>query len=221
MNTGQDRITSKNRLLTTIAWRLNGVTSYALEGSAFVAGAAVQWLRDGLGIIQSAPEVEGLATSVDSSNGVAFVPALAGLGAPHWRPEARGILSGITGGTTKAHVARAVLEGVALQNVDILKAMSADADCPIKALKVDGGMSKNNFLMQFQADVLGVDCVRPTVLETTALGAAFLAGLGVGIWSDTAAVRSAWNQDQRFDAKMPQEQQEKFLSLWQEAVSKA
>jgi len=221
MNTGTSRITSNNRLLTTIAWRLNGVTSYALEGSAFVAGAAVQWLRDGLGIIRSAPEVEELATSVESSKGVAFVPALAGLGAPHWRPEARGVLCGITGGTTKAHVARAVLEGVALQNVDILKAMSADANCPIKALKVDGGMSKNNFLMQFQADVLGVDCIRPTVLETTALGAAFLAGLGVGIWSDTEAVRTAWKRDRLFVAKMDQEKKENFLSLWQRAISKA
>ena len=145
MNTGSERIMSQNRLLTTIAWRLNGVVTYALEGSAFVAGAAVQWLRDGMGIITSAPEVEDLATSVESSNGVSFVPALAGLGAPHWKPDARGLLSGITGGTTKAHVARAVLEGVALQNVDILNAMSSDAGCPLQVLKVDGGMSKNNF----------------------------------------------------------------------------
>jgi glycerol kinase len=221
MNTGEKRIMSQNRLLTTIAWRLNGVVTYALEGSAFVAGAAVQWLRDGMGIIDSALEIEELATSVDSSNGVSFVPALAGLGAPHWKPEARGLLSGITGGTTKAHVARAVLEGVALQNVDILDAMSADAQCALKVLKVDGGMSNNNFLMQFQSDVLGVDCVRPTVLETTALGAAFLAGLGVGIWSDPRAVHDAWKQDALFSPNMDVDQKEIFLLRWQEAVSKA
>jgi glycerol kinase len=221
MNTGEQRIVSNNRLLTTIAWRLNGVVTYALEGSAFVAGAAVQWLRDGMGIIDSAPEIEHLATSVDSSNGVSFVPALAGLGAPHWKPNARGLLSGITGGTTKAHVARAVLEGVALQNVDILDAMSADAGCALKVLKVDGGMSKNNFLMQFQSDILGVDCVRPTVLETTALGAAFLAGLGVGIWSDPQAVQDAWNQDALFSPNMDVDQKEIFLLRWQEAVLKA
>jgi glycerol kinase len=172
-------------------------------------------------IIDSAPEIEALATSVDSSNGVSFVPALAGLGAPHWRPEARGLLSGITGGTTKAHVARAVLEGVALQNVDILQAMSADAGCPLQVLKVDGGMSNNNFLMQFQADVLGVDCVRPTVLETTALGAAFLAGLGVGIWSDTKAVQEAWKKSALFSPQMNVDQKESHLLRWQEAVSKA
>ena len=221
MNTGTERIMSRNRLLTTIAWRIHGVVTYALEGSAFVAGAAVQWLRDGMGIIDSAPEIEALATSVDSSNGVSFVPALAGLGAPHWRPEARGLLSGITGGTTKAHVARAVLEGVALQNVDILQAMSADAGCPLQVLKVDGGMSNNNFLMQFQADVLGVDCVRPTVLETTALGAAFLAGLGVGIWSDTKAVQEAWKKSALFSPQMNVDQKESHLLRWQEAVSKA
>lgn len=221
MNTGSERIMSKNRLLTTIAWRLNGVVTYALEGSAFVAGAAVQWLRDGMGIIDSAPEIESLATSVDSSNGVSFVPALAGLGAPHWRPEARGLLRGITGGTNKAHVARAVLEGVALQNVDILNAMSADAGCSLQVLKVDGGMSKNNFLMQFQADVLGVDCVRPTVLETTALGAAFLAGLGVGIWSDTQAVQDAWKESAFFSPKMNADQKESHLLRWQESVAKA
>lgn len=221
MNTGTERIMSKNRLLTTIAWRLNGVVTYALEGSAFVAGAAVQWLRDGMGIIDSAPEVEVLATSVESSNGVSFVPALAGLGAPHWRPDARGILCGITGGTTKAHVARAVLEGVALQNVDILNAMSSDAGRPLQVLKVDGGMSKNNFLMQFQSDVLGVACVRPTVLETTALGAAFLAGLGVGIWSDTQAVQDAWKASALFSPKMNTDQKDFHLLRWQESVSKA
>ena len=221
MNTGSDKIISQNRLLTTIAWRLDGIVTYALEGSAFVAGAAVQWLRDGMGLIKSASEVEELATSVDSSNGVCFVPALAGLGAPHWRPEARGVLCGITGGTTKAHVARAVLEGVALQNVDILQAMSADAQCALQVLKVDGGMSKNNFLMQFQSDVLGVNCVRPTVLETTALGAAFLAGLGVGIWDNPQAVRDAWCEDRLFSPQMDASQKEIFLLRWQEGISKA
>ena len=221
MNTGSDKIISQNRLLTTIAWRLNGAVTYALEGSAFVAGAAVQWLRDGMGLIKSASEVEELATSVDSSNGVCFVPALAGLGAPYWRPDARGVLCGITGGTTKAHVARAVLEGVALQNVDILQAMSADAQCALQVLKVDGGMSKNNFLMQFQSDVLGVNCVRPTVLETTALGAAFLAGLGIGIWDSPQAVRDAWCEDRLFAPQMDASQKEIFLLRWQEGISKA
>lgn len=221
MNTGDQPIASRHRLLTTVGWRLDGEVTYALEGSAFIAGAAVQWLRDGLGIIKSAAEVEALAASVPDSGGVVFVPALAGLGAPHWRPEARGLFCGITGGTTAAHLARAVLEGIALQISDILKAMSADAGHPLTALKVDGGATRNNLLMQFQADILGVGCVRPTVLETTALGAAFLAGLGVGFWENTDAIAEAWAAEQRFDPQMSAGMVEDHLSAWAAAVSKA
>ena len=180
MNTGERAVPSKNGLLTTVGWRLNGTTTYALEGSAFIAGAAVQWLRDQLGIIDSAEEIEALAASVPDAGGVVFVPALAGLGAPHWRPDARGTFTGITGYTTKAHIARAVLEGIALQISDILGAMEADAGLRLSGLKVDGGAARNNLLMQFQADILRTPAIRPTVLETTALGSAYLAGLAVG-----------------------------------------
>jgi len=221
MNTGTSPVPSHNGLLTTVGWRLNGETTYALEGSAFIAGAAVQWLRDGLGIINSAPEIEALAGSVSDSGGVVFVPALAGLGAPHWRPEARGLLSGITGGTTKAHVARAVLEGVALQVSDILSAMSEDAATPLAELKVDGGAAKNNLLMQFQADVLRTRCVRPTVLETTALGSAFLAGLGVGFWDSTEGIEQAWTKDATFDPEMGDDVRTQRLAAWAAAVAKA
>ena len=221
MNTGASPVPSSNGLLTTVAWRLNGETTYALEGSAFIAGAAVQWLRDGLQLISSAAEVEALAETVEDTNGITFVPAFAGLGAPHWRPEARGIVCGITGGVTKAHLARAVLEGVALQNVDILAAMERDSGATLSQLKVDGGMARNNLMMQIQADVLGVSCVRPTVLETTALGAAFLAGLGVGFWSDTNAIKDAWCLDRIFEAQLADEAVQKLLSSWQNAINRA
>jgi len=221
MNTGEQAVTSEHGLLTTVAWRLNGTTTYALEGSAFIAGAAVQWLRDGLGLIQSASEIEGLAASVPDSGGVTFVPALAGLGAPHWRPDARGLVSGITGGTTRAHLARAVLEGVALQNVDMLRAMAADAGTPLAALKVDGGAARNNLLMQLQADLLGVACVRPTVLETTALGAAFLAGLGAGLFADTRAITEAWVEDRAFQPQMGLDEVAAHMKRWGSAVSRA
>lgn len=221
MNTGTWPVKSENGLLTTVGWRVGGETTYALEGSAFIAGAAVQWLRDGLGIISSAAEIEQLAGSVEDSGGVVFVPALAGLGAPHWRPDARGLFTGVTGGTTKAHIARAVLDGIALQISDILGAMSTDAGTPLTELKVDGGAARNDLLMQFQADVLGVTCVRPTVLETTALGAAFLAGLGAGVWDSTDAIRQAWAEDRRFSADMADDARAAHLAAWAAAVAKA
>jgi len=221
MNTGDQMVASEHGLLTTVAWRLGGKTTFALEGSAFIAGAAVQWLRDGLGIIQSASEIEALANSVPDSGGVSFVPALAGLGAPHWRPDARGLVTGITGGTTKAHLARAVLEGVALQNVDMLRAMAADADTAIAELKVDGGAARNNLLIQLQADLLGAACVRPTVLETTALGAAFLAGLGAGLFTDTSAITEAWVEDRRFVPTMDEVEVGRRLAVWAQAVARA
>ena len=221
MNTGDQMVSSEHGLLTTVAWRLNGKTTFALEGSAFIAGAAVQWLRDGLGIIQSASEIEALAGSVPDSGGVSFVPALAGLGAPHWRPDARGLVTGITGGTTKAHLARAVLEGIALQNVDMLRAMAADADTALSELKVDGGAARNDLLMQLQADLLGAACVRPTVLETTALGAAFLAGLGAGLFADTRAITDTWVQDRRFSPSMDDTEVGRRLAVWAQAVARA
>jgi len=221
MNTGSTPVASQRGLLTTVAWRLNGKVTYALEGSAFIAGAAVQWLRDGLGIIRKASEIEELAGQVPDAGGVVFVPALAGLGAPHWRPDARGLFTGITRGTTKAHLARAVLEGVALQLSDILGAMSADSGRPLAQLRVDGGASKNDLLMQFQADILGVPCVRPTVLETTALGAAFLAGLGVGFWAGTEAISAAWVEDRGFEPRMGRAAVQAHLDAWAVAVAKA
>ena len=221
MNTGPEAVASNNGLLTTVGWRLGGETTYALEGSAFIAGAAVQWLRDGLGIINSAAEIEALAGSVEDSGGVVFVPALAGLGAPHWRPEARGLLTGVTGGTTKAHLARAVLEGIALQIADILGAMESDSGIALSSLKVDGGAARNDLLMQYQADILKTQCVRPTVLETTALGAAFLAGLGVGFWNSPAKVRETWREDSTFKPQMLDDVVEGHLAAWAAAIAKA
>ncbi len=221
LNTGAEAVASANGLLTTVAWRLDGVASYALEGSAFIAGAAVQWLRDGLGFFSSSAEVEALAASVPDAAGVVFVPALAGLGAPHWRPDARGVLSGLTRGTTRAHIARAVLEGVALQITDILTAMAGDAGRPLAELRVDGGAARNDLLMQFQADVLGVSCVRPTNLETTAMGAAYLAGLGVGFWPSPDAVRAAWVEDRRFEPGFTPADRRARLDVWSAAVAKA
>ena len=221
LNTGHARVPSHNGLLTTVAWRLGGQTTFAHEGSAFITGAAVQWLRDGLGVITTAAEIEALAASVPDSGGVVFVPALAGLGAPHWRPEARGLISGISGGTTKAHLARAVLEGVALQIGDILTAMSADAGQPLRALRVDGGAARNDLLMQAQADILGVEIRRPTVLETTALGAAFLAGLGAGVYESTAAITAAWRADRSFSPAPEGASMRALKQAWAVAVSRA
>ena len=221
LNTGGEAVPSERGLLTTVGWRYEGEVTYALEGSAFIAGAAVQWLRDGLGLISKAAEIEDLARSVPDSGGVMFVPALAGLGAPYWRPEARGLLCGLTRGSTKAHIARAVLDGVALQINDILQAMSADAGRPLAALKVDGGAARNDLLMQFQADILGVTCVRPTVLETTALGSAFFAGLGVGFWDSPQAIADAWREDRRFEPALDEASRKFLLADWAEAVRRA
>jgi glycerol kinase len=221
MNTGDTPKASTNGMLTTIGWRRAGTTTYALEGSSFVAGAAVQWLRDGLGVIARAADIEALAASVPDTGGVTFVPALTGLGAPHWRPDARGLVSGITRGTTRAHLARAALEGIALQIDDILAAMSADLGAPLTELRVDGGAAANNLLMQLQADLLGVPCVRPRVIETTGLGSALLAGLAVGIWSDPAEVAAAWAEDRRFTPSGDATALAATRARWAEAIAKA
>ena len=221
MNTGSTAVMSNHGLLTTIAWRLQGKTVYALEGSAFIAGAAVQWLRDQLGIISTASEIEDLAKTVPDAGGVSFVPALTGLGAPHWNPTARGVLCGLTRGSGKGHIARATLEGVAMQIYDILQSMSRDAGAPLQNLKLDGGMAKNNLMMQFQADILGVECVRSAVLETTALGAAFLAGLGVGFWNDQQQIIDAWRAERSFVPQMDAEQIASHVAMWNVALAKA
>ncbi|RJO68595.1 MAG: glycerol kinase [Myxococcales bacterium] len=221
MNTGSRAVASKNKLLTTVAWQVNGRTSYALEGSAFIAGAAVQWLRDGLGLISKSSDVEALAAKVPSSDGVVVVPAFAGLGAPHWNPQARAAITGITRGTTAAHIARACLEGVALQNYEILHAMEADSGAKLSRLKVDGGASANALLMQYQADVLGCTIVRPRMLETTVLGAAFLAGLAVKLWNGVEDIRKTWKVDREFAPQMPAADREAHIARWRAAVAKA
>ena len=221
MNVGDSPVKSANRLITTAACSTNRAKAYALEGSVFVAGAAVQWLRDGLGIIRSSAEVEQLATSVASSNGVYMVPAFSGLGAPYWDDSARGILTGITGGTTKAHIARATLEAMAFQSADLVSAMQKDFGQPLVELRVDGGASVNNFLMQFQADILGVPVLRPTVSETTAAGAAYLAGLGVGLWKDLSAIEKHWKVDRRFEPNISEAGRSALLDGWHEAVSRS
>ena len=198
MNTGTTAVASKNKLLTTIAWKIGDTTHYALEGSVFIAGAAIQWLRDGLGIIDAAAAIESLAASVADTGGVYFVPAFAGLGAPHWDQGARGAIVGLTRGTTRAHIARAALEAIAHQSADLLVAMTADAGIALKELRVDGGATVNNMLMQFQADLLNVPVVRPVITETTALGAAYLAGLAVGLWRDQAQIVALWKKDRTF-----------------------
>ncbi len=229
MNTGAQPVASTRGLITTVAWKLGagaeaGEVAYALEGSAFIAGAAVQWLRDGLGIIKKAADIEPLARSVADSGGVVLVPAFAGLGAPHWRPNARGAITGITRGTTHAHLARAALEGIALQNYDILRAMQDDSGRALSALRVDGGAAANDLLMQFQADVLGVEIARPAIIETTALGAAFLAGLGTGVWRSKDEIRSAWREERRFTPDRSPEGRrrvDEHLARWNDAVEKA
>jgi glycerol kinase len=221
LNTGPTPVPSKSGMLTTVAWQVGDEVVYALEGSAFVAGAAVQWLRDGLGIIDSAAQVEALAASVPDSGGVVFVPALTGLGAPHWRPEARGLVSGITRGTTRAHLARAALEGVALQIDDILRAMANDLGGPLAELRVDGGAAANDLLMQAQADLLGVPCVRPTIIETTALGSALLAGLATKVWSSADEVSRTWREDRRFRPGGDPVALADLRRRWAEAVARA
>jgi glycerol kinase len=219
-NIGSEPIASRHGLLTTVAWQLDGQVFYAFEGSAFIAGAAVQWLRDGLKMIPSAPEIEALAASVPDSGGVVFVPALAGLGAPHWRPEARGAMLGLTRGTTQAHIARAVLEGIALQNRDIMSAMEEELGNPLAVVRVDGGAAANNLLMQLQADLLGTTIRRPKLLETTGFGAAFLAGLGVGFWEDRETLRKVWCLDREFEPD-PAAPVGDMLQRWEAAVKKA
>lgn len=221
LNTGETPTPSDSGMLTTVAWSVGGTTHYALEGSAFIAGAAVQWLRDGLGLINDASEIEALAASVPDSGGVVFVPALAGLGAPHWRPDARGIIRGITGGTTAAHLARATIDGIAMQIDEILTAMSGDMGEPLAELRVDGGASRNNLLMQRQADLLGVTCVRPTVLETTGLGSALLAGVAVGFWDDVAAIADSWTEDRRFVPGGEANELARARASWSAAVERA
>ena len=221
MNTGQQPITSQNKLLTTIAWQINGTTEYALEGSVFIGGAVVQWLRDGLGIINDSSEIEQLASQADSSDGIYLVPAFSGLGAPHWDPHARGTITGITRGTDSAHIARAALEAIAFQSADLLKAMVSDSDIDLKELRVDGGASINQLLMQFQADILGVPVIRPKITETTALGAAYLAGLGVGFWDDTSSIANQWNADITFSPNMDDQKIQEHYAGWHRAVERA
>jgi glycerol kinase len=218
MNTGEQLIPSKNNLLTTVAWRVGNKTSYALEGSVFIAGAVVQWLRDGLHIIRNSAEVESLAAEVNDADGVYVVPAFAGLGAPHWNQHARGSLFGITRGSNKAHIARAALESIAYQTTDVLKAMQSDSGISIKELRVDGGATINNMLMQFQSDILQTPVVRPRVYETTALGAAYLAGLGVGYWNSIEELQKQWQADARFSPTMNPEKVQQYLKGWQRAV---
>jgi glycerol kinase len=221
MNTGPKPITSRNNLLTTVAWRIGDRTEYALEGSIFIAGAVVQWLRDGLGLIKSSAEVETLAAQASDNGGVYLVPAFAGLGAPHWDQYARGLMAGLTRGTTAAHLARAALEGIAYQVADVLHAMQADSGLKLKELRVDGGASANNLLMQFQADLLGVPVVRPKVTETTALGAAYLAGLAVGYWKDQKEIAAQWQADQRFKPSMKPSQRKALQAGWNKALDRA
>jgi glycerol kinase len=221
MHTGAAPIRSKHRLLTTIASRADSVTNYALEGSIFIGGAIVQWLRDGLGIIGSSAEVESLAASVPDNGGVYLVPALAGLGAPHWDPHARGALFGLTRGSTKAHLARAALESIAFQSADLIDAMRADSGIAVTEMRVDGGAAGNDLLMQFQADLLGVPVVRPELTETTALGAALLAGLAVGVWRDGAELDSHWRAERRFEPRMPAQRVAQLKGNWQRALERS
>ena len=218
MNSGEKPIMSSNSLLTTVAWKIGERVNYALEGSIFVAGSVVQWLRDGLGIIRSSSEVEALAASVPDNGGVFFVPALTGLGAPHWDQYAKGSIYGISRGTTAAHIARAALEGIAFQTMDIVTAMEKDAGITLKELKVDGGASRNDLLMQFQSDILGTDVIRPKVTETTALGAAYLAGLAVGYWESLEHIRNQWEAEARFTPEASPEKVEALKNGWADAV---
>ncbi len=221
MLTGKKPVVSKNNLLTTVAWRLNGQTEFALEGSVFIAGAVVQWLRDGLGLIQASGEIESLAASVPDTGGVYVVPAFTGLGAPHWDPYARGLVAGLTRGTGAGHIARAALEGIAFQVYDVLQAMQRDAGIRLKELRVDGGACANNLLMQFQADLLGVPVVRPKVAETTALGAAYFAGLAVGFWKDRREIARQWQRDRQFRPVMKSAQRRNLIAGWEKALSRA
>ena len=220
MNSGNRPIVSKNRLLSTIAWKIGDEVTYALEGSIFVGGSVVQWLRDGLKCIQSSSEVEELAESVPGTDGVYFVPALTGLGAPYWDQYARGLICGISRGTTSAHIARAALEGIAFQVYDIVKAMELDSELGISELKVDGGASRNNLLMQFQSDILSTEVLRPRVTETTALGAAYLAGLAVGYWKDIDEINAQWQIEDKFTPEADPQTVASRLAGWKDAVER-
>ena len=220
MNTGGQPITSRNNLLTTIAWKIGDKVDYALEGSIFVAGSVVQWLRDGLGLIKSSSEIEALALTVPDNGGVHFVPALTGLGAPYWDPYAKGTITGITRGTKSGHIARAALEGIAFQTMDIVEAMGKDAGVPLKELKVDGGASRDNLLMQFQADVIGAQVIRPQVTETTALGAAYLAGIAVGFWAGVEEVKQQWKAERVFSPTATDAEVAAAKAGWADAISR-
>ncbi len=219
MNTGEQPITSYNNLLTTVAWKVNGITHYALEGSVFIAGAVVQWLRDELEVIKKSADVEELAAKVNSSGGVYFVPAFTGLGAPHWKQDARGVITGLTRGSNASHIARAALESIAFQTMDVLKAMEADSGIYIKELRVDGGATANDLLMQFQSDILNTKVVRPKITETTALGAAYLAGLAIGYWKNIEAIQDQWQADIIFEPTMSLSEQNALIKGWQRAIN--
>ena len=221
MNTGEKPVFSKNNLLTTIAWGYKGKITYALEGSVFIAGAVVQWLRDGLQLFKDAKEIEALAAKVKDNGGVYFVPAFTGLGAPHWDQYARGTLIGLTRGVTRAHIARAALESIAYQTWDVLQAMISDSHLPAKELRVDGGASVNHLLMQFQADILEIRVIRPKIFETTAMGAAFLAGLATGFWQNMETLQHLWKEEAVFAPKPDKQLSAKWLHNWHEAVKRS
>jgi glycerol kinase len=221
MNTGTKPVNSNNNLVTTIAWKVNGEVQYALEGSVFIGGAVVQWLRDGLHMIQTSADVEPLALKVEDNGGVCFVPAFTGLGAPYWNQHARGMIAGITRGTTDGHIARAAIESIAYQSMDIMKAMEADAGLPIKEVRVDGGATVNNQLMQFQSDILNTIVVRPQITETTALGAAYLAGLAVGFWQNIGELENYWQKDRSFSPQMNDDKRSELQKNWKRAVKAA
>jgi glycerol kinase len=221
MHAGSEPAQSHNRLLSTVGWKIDGRTDYLLEGSVFMGGATVQWLRDGLGIIRQSSDVEALATSVPDSGGVLLVPAFVGLGAPHWDQHARGTIVGMTRGTTAGHIARAAVEAIAYQSAELLEAMQKDADCPVAEVRADGGAARNDMLMQFQADLLGVPVVRPKVTETTALGAAYLAGLAAGFWQSREEIAAQWQVDRRFEPLMPRERSDALMATWRRAVAAA
>ncbi|HEY8561157.1 MAG TPA: glycerol kinase GlpK [Pyrinomonadaceae bacterium] len=220
-NVGAAPVKSANKLLTTVAWQIGGKTEYALEGSVFIGGAVVQWLRDSLEIIESSSEVEALANSVADTGGVYFVPAFAGLGAPYWDQDARGLIIGLTRGTGGAHIARAALESICYQTADLLEAMKADSKIDLRELRVDGGATRNDSLLQFQADILQIPVVRARVTETTALGAAYLAGLAVGVWESPADLQNHWREDKRFEPRMPAEKASELKAKWKEAVKRS
>jgi glycerol kinase len=221
LNTGEKSVTSSNQLLTTIAWKIGQQVEYALEGSMLMAGAVVQWLRDELQMIRTSAEIEELASSVPTSNGIVLVPAFAGLGAPHWDQYARGAIVGMTRGTTRAHIARAALEGIALQVADVLEAMQSDSGLTLTQLRVDGGASANNLLMQIQSDVLGIKVVRPKNAEATAMGAAYLAGIAMGYWKDVESIARQWEVDRVFEPGMDAAERQKVRSIWHHALDRA